>query len=140
MAARTWRHFEHDADMGIGATAGSREALFESMAEGLTAIVCDPADVRARIAVSVFCEAPDDALLLVDWLNAVVYEMSTRAMLFSHFDVHLSGRALEATLWGEKVDRERHRPVVEVKGATYTALEIYEDEDGVWHACCVVDV
>ena len=42
--------------------------------------------------------------------------------------------------WGEAVDRDRHQPAVEVKGATLTEVDVQRDEDGVWHARCVVDV
>src|SRR6266704_2638113 len=41
---------------------------------------------------------------------------------------------------GEPLDRERHRPRVEVKGATYTALSVAQGPDSVWIAQCVVDV
>ena len=90
--------------------------------------------------VEIRCEAPDDELLLVDWLNALIYEMSTRSMLFARFSVAIDARRLAATAWGEALDRERHRPAVEVKGATYTALSVGERDDGKWIAQCVVDV
>jgi tRNA nucleotidyltransferase (CCA-adding enzyme) len=90
--------------------------------------------------VIVRCEAPDDELLLVDWLNALVYEMATRKMLFSRFEVRLLGHRLEATIWGEPVDLARHSPAVEVKGATYTSLAVIQDRQGLWTAQCVVDV
>jgi tRNA nucleotidyltransferase (CCA-adding enzyme) len=140
MTASSWEHVEHDADIGLRAVAGTREELFETIAEALTAIVTDPAGVRPAESVSVRCEAPDDALLLVDWLNAVIYEMATRRMLFSRYDVSLDGQRLQATLAGEAVDRERHHPVVEVKGATYTSLDVSQTDDGLWHGECVVDV
>jgi tRNA nucleotidyltransferase (CCA-adding enzyme) len=38
--------------------------------------------VKPSTAVEVSCEAPDDELLLVDWLNALVYEMAMRQVLF----------------------------------------------------------
>jgi len=38
------------------------------------------------------------------------------------------------------VDIARHRPAVEVKGATYTALRVAQEADGAWVAQCVVDV
>ena len=79
-------------------------------------------------------------MLLVDWLNALVYEMATRRMLFSRFEVRLDGTRLHATAWGEPVDVARHRPAVEVKGATYTQLKVARDEQGGWLAQCVVDV
>ncbi|HZR45542.1 MAG TPA: archease, partial [Candidatus Manganitrophaceae bacterium] len=88
----------------------------------------------------VSCEAPDDELRLVDWLNALIYEMAVRRMLFGRFKVTLNGPRLHGTAWGEKVDPARHQPAVEVKGATYTALRVQQDQNGVWIAQCVVDV
>ena len=140
MPGRDWEHFEHDADIGLRASAASREGLFEAMAEALTALITDPVAVRAEESVAIHCEAPDDALLLVDWLNALVYEMATRGMLFGDWQVTLHDRVLDAVASGERVDRIRHEPVVEVKGATYTALSVSRDNAGTWHAQCVVDV
>ena len=110
------------------------------MAEALTALITDPARVRTDESVPIRCEAPDDALLLTDWLNALVYEMATRRMLFGAWRVTFRDHALEAVASGEAVDRARHEPVVEVKGATYTALSVSRDSAGTWHGQCIVDV
>ncbi|MDH3433630.1 MAG: archease [Gammaproteobacteria bacterium] len=136
----SWSHIEHDADIGLRARAPSRESLFEAMGEALTAVVTDPASVRPEQQIEIQCEAPDDALLLVDWLNALIYEMATRRMLFGNWRVTLDGHKLDALVEGEAVDRARHLPVVEIKGATYTALSVKQDSSGNWHAQCVVDV
>ena len=140
MNSRSWEHVEHDADIGLRAAAPSREALFEAMAEALTALIADPGSVRLAEPVSIRCEAPDDSLLLADWLNALIYEMATRKMLFGDWRVSIDGQVLEAVATGEPVDRARHQPVVEVKGATYTALSVYRDSAGTWHGQCIVDV
>ena len=136
----SWEHFEHGADIGIRGTGPTREAAFEQAALALTAVLTDPAGVRAATPVEVACEAPDDELLLVDWLNALVFEMATRRMLFGAFAVTIDGSRLRATAWGEKVDPGRHEPAVEVKGATYTALRVARQAGGDWIAQCVVDV
>ncbi len=140
MPGRVWEHFEHDADIGLRASASSREGLFEAMAEALTALITDPGKVRAEELVSIRCEAPDDALLLTDWLNALIYEMATRNMLFGDWQVTIVDRTLEAVVKGEHVERVRHEPVVEVKGATYTSLSVSRDGAGTWHGQCIVDV
>ena len=106
----------------------------------MTAAVCDPARVEPQMAVAVECAAPDEELLFVEWLNALVYEMAARGMLFSHFAVHIEEDRLTGTAWGEPVDVVRHEPAVEVKGATYTALRVCQREDGLWAAECIVDV
>ena len=134
-----YEHFRHGADVGVRGIGASRDEAFAQAALALTAVVTDPANVRPDRPVKINCETSDDELLLVDWLNALIYEMATRAMLFGRFDVTIRGHALEATAWGETLDRERHQPAVEVKGATYTELQVTE-RDGAWVAQSVVDV
>jgi SHS2 domain-containing protein len=90
--------------------------------------------------VDMVCEAPDAELLLADWLNAIIYEMATRHMLFGRYEVTLVEGHLAGTAWGEPVDPDRHQPAVEPKGATYTSLLVHRREDGNWLAQCVVDV
>lgn len=135
-----WEHFAHEADVGVRGFGVTREDAFERAALALTAVVADPDTVRPNARVDVACEAPDIELLFVDWLNALVYEMATRNMLFSRFEVGIDGQRLHGKAWGEKVDVARHRPAVEVKGATYTALCVSQNESGNWIAQCVVDV
>jgi SHS2 domain-containing protein len=137
---QNWEHFPHEADMGIRGIGPTREAAFEGAALALTAVITDPSEVISAQKVSITCQAPDDELLLVDWLNAIVYEMATRKMLFGRFEVHFDGHSLQATAWGEPIEVIRHRPSVEVKGATYTELSLKQDEQGRWIAQCVVDV
>jgi SHS2 domain-containing protein len=66
--------------------------------------------------------------------------MATRRMLFGRFELAIEGDCLKATAWGEPVEVARHRPAVEVKGATYTELAVRRRADGSWIAQCVVDV
>jgi len=140
VAGKHWEHFAHDADMGVRGFGTTREEAFEQGALALTAVVTDPEIVNAGEAVDITCNAPDDELLFADWLNALVYEMATRKMLFSRFEVGIDEQRLHAKAWGEKVDVARHKPAVEVKGATYTALRVSQDESRNWVAQCVVDV
>jgi tRNA nucleotidyltransferase (CCA-adding enzyme) len=105
----------------------------------LTAVITDPSLVKPLHAVPVFCQAQSDELLLVEWLNALVYEMAVRVMLFGNFTVDIEGGELRATAYGEPVDVDRHEPAVEIKGATLTALQVAEGPDG-WRVQCVVDV
>ena len=135
-----WEHFSHQADIGVRGIGASREEAFEQAALALAAVVTDPQIVQPEEAVEIVCEAPDDELLLVEWLNALIYEMGTRRMLWSRFTVHIEECHLRATAWGEKTEVARHQPTVEVKGATYTDLSVRHDETGVWLAQCVVDV
>jgi len=134
-----WEHFEHEADMGLRGFGATPAEAFEQTAVALSAVVTDLDSIRADEAVAIHCDAPDLELLLAEWLNGVIYEMATRRMLFSRFQVRLADGALEGLAWGERVEQDRHHPAVEVKGATYTALRVAPHEDG-WMAQTVVDV
>lgn len=135
-----WEHFHHGADIGVRGLGATLEEAYGEAALALTAVVADPALIEPRTRVEVHCAAPDRELLLVDWLNSVVYEMAIRRMLFSRFRVAFDDDALSGAMWGEPIDVRRHRPAVEVKGATYTELEVARRRDGGWRAQCVVDV
>jgi SHS2 domain-containing protein len=138
-AAARWEHFPHGADVGVRGWGATPERAFEQAARAMTATVTD-AEVKSHDRIEVQCEAPDLELLFVEWLNAIIYEMATRGMLFGRFAVRIEGTRLAGTLWGEPVDVARHAPACEPKGATYTTLRVAEEPDGMWSAACVVDV
>lgn len=134
-----WEHFPHGADIGVRGFGPTVGAAFEQAALAMTAVITDPGIIEPRKAVAIQCEAPDREMLLAEWLNALVYEMGTRKMLFQAFAVQTDGTRLSGLAWGESVDPARHRPAVEVKGATYTALRVAPEAGG-WVAQTVVDV
>jgi SHS2 domain-containing protein len=135
-----WEHFAHGSDIGVRGIGSSVEEAFEQAAVALTAVVADVATIEQQERIEVRCEAPDLELLLVSWLNAIIYEMAVRKMVFGAFRIVLGGSSLTGTLVGEKVDPERHRVAVEAKGATVTALSVNCGRDGQWLAQCVIDV
>jgi len=135
-----WEHFSHGADIGIRGIGESADEAFEQAALALSAVVADISTIAPKERVEVRCDAPDLELLLVSWLNAIIYEMAVRGMLFGEFHVAVSGHSLTGTLIGETADPERHHAAVEAKGATVTALKVARQQDGQWMAQCVVDV
>lgn len=139
-----WETFAHEADVGVRGTGETLAEAFAGAATAVTAVICDPAAVAPREAVGIACAAPDLELLLVDWLNALVFQMATRRMLFSRFELTVEADAdgcrLAGTAWGEPVDVGRHQPAAEVKGASFCELSVARGADGVWSAQCVVDV
>jgi len=133
-------HFPHDADIGVRGSGPTLAVAFEQTALAMMAVITDPAKVRLEETVAIECSAPNAELLLLDWLNAITFEMATRDMIFGSFKVETDGRRLRGTAIGEPVSQPRHSPAVEIKGATFTELEVREDSPGLWRAQCVVDV
>ena len=139
MTVSGWEHFPHGADVGVRGFGASRAEAFEQAALAMTAVLTEPANVRAQQVVAVSCAATDAELLLVAWLNELIYQMAIRSMLFGRYCVHIEGTRLRAQAWGEAVDVARHEPAVEIKGATCTELRVVF-EDGHWIAQTVLDV
>jgi SHS2 domain-containing protein len=135
-----WEHLEHGADIGVRGYGETPGEAFEQAALALTALVTEPGAVADTEAVGIEVEQADLEFLFLDWLNALIYEMATRRMLFARFDVRIQGANLQAVAYGEAVDVGRHRPAVEVKGATLTALKVAQTSPRRWLAQCIVDV
>ena len=134
-----WEHFEHQADMGVRGYGNTPAEAFEQAALAMSAIITELSHIAPIDEVSIICEEADQELLFVDWLNALIFEMATRNMLFSQFDVSIKDGHLKASARGESIDVKRHHPTVEIKGATYTELAVHRSQDQ-WLAQCVVDV
>jgi SHS2 domain-containing protein len=135
-----WEHFEHVADVGIRGYGETVEQAFANAAMAMTAVITEPEAIKQAVAVRVDCQAASMDELLYAWLNSLVFEMATRHMLFSAFEIEIEDGRLQAVATGEKVDRLRHQPSTEVKGATYTELTVRRGCDGGWIAQCVLDV
>ncbi len=103
------------------------------------AVMVDLDRVEQRELRTVRVIAEDRELLLVEWLNALLAVSDIERMVFSRFETKIEGNMLSGRAWGERLDRTKHEPKVEVKGATYHLLKVVE-EDGRYVAQCVVDV
>ncbi len=140
MSNAYWEHYQHPADMGIRGFGPSLAEAFEQAALALTAVITDLQTIEPKEKVEINCQEQDNELLFVGWLNALLYEMATRRMLFGRFKVKVENGQLIASAWGEPINVNKHEPVVEVKAATYGDLKVKQDKNGNWMAQCIVDV
>lgn len=140
MTAGHWQLFAHSSDTGVRGVGATLSEAFQAVGKALTSMVTDIELVEPKEEVKIVCSAPDISFLLVDWLNAIIFEMSSKNMLFRQFNIIMIDHTLEATLKGEKVNREKHAPAVEPKGATFTELKVKKMPNGLWLAQCVIDV
>lgn len=134
-----WEHFEHKADIGVRGFGNNPAEAFEQAALAMSAIITDLSLIEPSDEITIICEEADQELLLTDWLNALIFEMATRNMLFSRFEVYIKNGYLKARIRGEPINVKRHQPAVEIKGATYTELAVHKARNQ-WLAQCVVDV
>ena len=139
-AGARWEHFAHVADIGVRGFGPTMGSAFEQAAMAMTAAVTDLDAIETKTTKEIACQAPNAELLLVDWLNAILYQMATKKMLFGRFSVQICGDTLNGRISGEAIDVKRHAPATEVKGATLSELEVVQGPDGQWLAQCIVDV
>jgi len=132
------------ADVAFEAWGATREALFAAAADALLhTMVHDPEAVERREETLVTVEDAALDLLLFSFLQELVFLKDARRLLLHPERVRIAeegGRfRLESALRGERIDRQRHPLVVDVKAATLHRLRV-ACEGGIWRAVVVLDV
>jgi SHS2 domain-containing protein len=132
--------FDHTADLGLRIVAADLNTLFAEAGLALESVLVeDLAAVAPLRPVDIRLPADELEYLLFDWLKALLYHFEVDKLLFSRFDVKVSDAGLEATAWGEELDRDRHELSHEVKAITYHELKVQKSGDG-WLAEVIVDI
>lgn len=139
-----FEHFEHKADVGVRGIGATLEEAFAECAKAMYEVMVDTSKVADSEMVEVSIKAADLDALLVEWLNALLYEGDVKGLFFGKFEVEQVGEengeaVLKGVAIGEKQDEEKHEAKTEVKAATYSGMKVYE-EGGKWIAQCIVDV
>jgi len=135
-----WSHFDHQADIGIEGRGTDMAQAFAQAGLALIAVMTDPNLIRPRESRILTCTGDDPELLLFDFINEIIFLISSEGMIFSRIEVDIKDSGLEARLLGEPIDPDRHDPAVEIKGASFNSLWVGQNKKGLWVARCVVDV
>jgi SHS2 domain-containing protein len=134
--------FDHTADVGLRIRGDDPADLFRTAAEGLfDYIVANREEVRVDRTEALTLRATSPADLLLAWLNELIFRCETEHVLFTRFEIQLSedALALEATIGGEAIDRDRHVLDHEVKAVTHHAASLERDGEG-WVAEVILDI
>ena len=131
--AGTFEFIEHTADIAVRLRGDTPGALFEAAAAALTDAITTGSAVRPNEASTVTRDAPELDLLLVDWLEELLYRFETEGLLVADADVAIaSGDAvrLHAHIRGERRDEARHPIKVLVKAVTFHGLHVTKTSEG----------
>ena len=131
-------YFEHAADMGIVGRGKRIEEAFENAATAVFAMMTGPGQVALLQSVAIEFEEADVELALVTWLNLLLGQARSRALVFGRFHLRRDAARWSGIAEGEPWRAGLERGV-EVKGATLTGLAVTQ-QNGIWEARCVVDV
>jgi SHS2 domain-containing protein len=143
MTAIEW--LDHGADVGLRTTGSSIEEVFCEAARGLFSCMIELEYVRPQTEHRVEVAAATRRALLVEWLADLLAQKELSGLVFSRFDVVVSGDETTGMLahgraLGERLDPRRHGIGTEVKGISHLGLEVRRQDDGQWLAQVVVDV
>jgi SHS2 domain-containing protein len=131
------------SDLSFRARGPTPEAAFAAAAEALLAASVEtPEAVGERVTRDVELEEADLELLLLRFLNELVYLRDAEGLLLRarRLAIRRDGAAvLRAELAGEPFDAERHGCASEVKAATAHGLAVRRVEGG-WEATATLDV
>ena len=125
---------EHTADVLIAAHGQKLEEAFENAALAMFEVMTDTTKIDTVQEETVEVEAEDEYALLYSWLEALLVKFEIKGMLFSKFKIDRiqdtpDGYKLQANVWGEKFNAEKHPQKVAVKAVTYHRMEIIKEHD-----------
>jgi len=127
---------EHTADVFIAAHGKNLEEAFENAALAMFEVMTATEKVSPEVEDSVEVEAEDEYALLYSWLEALLVKFEIKNMFYSKFKIAnleetSDGFRIQATVWGEKFNTEKHTQKVAVKAVTYHRMEIIKEIDKV---------
>ena len=132
------------SDLAFTASGASLSEVFASAAEALLAATVErPEAVEPRITRSLHFTDTDLELLLLRFLNELIYLRDAEQLLLRPIALRIAtsdaGATLDGELAGERIDRARHALAIDVKAATAHALRVERAPQG-WSARVTLDV
>lgn len=129
-----FKFLEHTADIYIAAYGRNLAEAFENAALAMFDVMTDVNKISPEVKDHVKVEADDEYALLYSWLEALLVKFETEGMFYSRFKVSSlnqtsEGFRLEAEIFGEKFNPEKHVQKVGVKAVTYHRMEIIKKPD-----------
>jgi SHS2 domain-containing protein len=119
----------HTADVKIHASAPTLEGLFSETFKALMQVLYGT-DRDGSVIREISVESTDNESLLADFLSEALFVSEVEGLVFSDARVKIENHVLRAELRGELFDPLRHSAGTEVKGISYSELEIMHDANG----------
>jgi SHS2 domain-containing protein len=132
-----YRELDHTADWAIEVWGESLPALFEHAAEALFEMQGAALGMDPTFSTDATCHAMDLPVLLVTWLNELLFLSEIDDVLFTRFDVEISNEP-EPTVTARIAGVLGRGHLAHVKATTYHNLEVSPTPDG-WCARVTFD-
>jgi SHS2 domain-containing protein len=135
-----YRLIDHTADIRIQVLGGSRKDLFANAAMAMFDLLTILKTVDGIEEKRITVEGADIEDLLINFLREILYLFNGESWLLKRCKVvKLTSKCLDAQLWGEPYNLQKHTIKTELKAVTYHQLGIKKNTKG-WQAEVVFDV
>jgi SHS2 domain-containing protein len=137
---------EHAADVFLEIWGQDLTTLFRNALFALYDQLVRHEGIEEREKITVEAEAPTLSEALRSLLSEALFHFSAEGFVAARAEVTVEPRdgtttvRAAAQLSGEKLDRERHILLTEVKAVTYHRLTVEETDEGGWRATVLLDV
>jgi len=128
-----FRYLEHVTDAYIEAYGDSIEEAFSYAAKGMINVMFEIKNIHGTSKVDLRVEGADYYELLFSWLEKVHLLITIDSQVMSNFEIKISklDSMLQLTGWGmvESIDTSKHGYKTEIKGITYHAMEVLQQDN-----------
>jgi SHS2 domain-containing protein len=122
---------EHTSDIKVEIYGADLAELFTNAATCLFDLILDLGKVREIQSVPLSLESADLPELFLDWLRELLFLFSAHSLAVRRIHIDSVGPTkIQATVFGEEFDAERHGQRVEVKTPTYHEYRIDKTDKG----------
>ncbi|MBS7655377.1 archease [Candidatus Bathyarchaeota archaeon] len=144
MVDKKFEFLEHVGDAYIAAYGESLEEAFSNAGLAMFEVMTDTKLIEPQLRDEIKVEGEDEIVLLHNWLEALLLKFEIELKLYSIFNVKKITQVnnlfyLEAEVFGEAFDKNKHLSKTEVKAVTYHKMSISQ-ESGKFIAKFILDL
>jgi SHS2 domain-containing protein len=138
--SRPFEILEHPADVGFLAYGATLQELFANSALAMISLACDLEDVRETEKRKIEAAGEDVESLLYSWLAEILAVADAERLVLHRAAVtFLDEGRVRGMVYGEPIDRARHKTGVAIKAVTLHQFAVENVDDG-WRARVFLDL
>jgi SHS2 domain-containing protein len=132
MLDKKFEFLEHMGDAYIAAYGETLEEAFSNAGLAMFEVMTDTKLIEPKLRDEIIVEGEDEIALLHNWLEALLLKFEIELKLYSSFNVKKikqknGGFLLEAEVFGETFNKDKHLSKTEVKAVTYHQMNISKE-------------
>lgn len=125
---KKFEYFDVTADIGFYAYGNTLNEAFKNASLAIFNIISDTSNIKPKKEIHFDVISEDEVSLLYDYLEELLFYHEVEFMLFSEFDIEITATddsyRLEASIYGEEIDWDRHERKCEIKAITFHQMEV----------------